>query len=344
MRTLGLLVVALLFSSAPARADRAAECRARCGDDAACYQRCIEDSAAPSAPGGRGWSHRSYRRSAPPAMREAPVESGPTETAPREAAPRAPRRVESLPTLRPRRGTPIDGAPSPEARPAEAASILGTAYDFLYGQGGEAAGYGLYSYVILPRANDRNATFLSEILTHFPSAQDLPTARNRINILYIPTKRSAKGKVAFSNEVSVAEARTFLSSAYDVAMARELLFHLCDQPAPAVAQLCQNDLSDGPYLLTYARRISDRTPLPPPFLFVDLTRVHPRAFRQFLAAYASQVKRPDFSDGDRVDDFHLSLGNITLTAADWVQPVAAAVSDLLHYAEAKADADRPAPK
>ena len=91
-------------------------------------------------------------------------------------------------------------------------------------------------------------------------------------------------------------------------MAQRLLFHLCDKPAPAVAQLCENDLSGGPYLLTYATKISDLSPLPPPFLFVDLTNVRPRAFPLFVSAYAAQVKRPDFSDGARLADFNLTGG------------------------------------
>lgn len=351
MRTLFFLAIALLlFASAPAFADRAEECRRRCGDDTACYRRCMGAAWAPyNYPRSRGWGHHGYRHRSYRSGEPSNTPAAPTEAAPTDAAPPMSRSIERRPT-QPRRRVLIDRAPEPstsnrpvDSLPTAAPSILGTAYDLLYGKGGETEGYGLYSYVILPRVNDRNAAFLSEILTHFPSAQDLPTAKNRINILYIPTKPSSKGKVSFSNEVSAGDARKFLSSAYDFAMAQELLYHLCDQPAPAVAQLCQSDLADGPYLLTYARQISDRTPLPPPFLFLDLTNVHPRAFKLFVSAYASQVKRPDFSDGDRVDDFHLSFGNITLTAADWVRPISAAVSDLLHHAEAKAN-PAPAPK
>ena len=125
-------------------------------------------------------------------------------------------------------------------------------------------------------------------------------------------------------------------------MAQRLLFHLCDKPAPAVAQLCENDLSGGPYLLTYAKKISDLSPLPPPFLLVDLTNVRPRAFPLFVAAYAAQVKRPDFSDGARLAEFNLRVANILLTAADWVQPVSAAVADIAHFAEAtKSDGGAP---
>jgi len=222
-------------------------------------------------------------------------------------------------------------------------SILGTAYDYLYAPGSETAGYGLYSYVILPRPSARSVAFLSELVSRFPAASDVAESKNRINILYIPTKAGSRPQAAFPADVDPAVLKTFLSKNYDFAMAQRLLFHLCDKPAPAVAQLCENDLSGGPYILTYASKISDLSPLPPPFLFVDLTNVRARAFPLFVAAYAAQVKRPEFADGARLADFNLQVANILLTAADWVQPVSAAVADIAHFAEAK-KSDEAAPK
>jgi len=319
MRTLFFLLAALLlFASAPAFAGRAEECRRRCGSDDACYQRCMGYS------GGSYRSHnwgynasqpRAYRHRRAPASTDAPQAETPSE----------PRAAETV---------------SSAARP----SILATAYDFLYLPGAEAKGYGLYSYVILPRASERGVAFLRDIVGNFPSVANVPAQKNRINILYIPTKASSRDSVAFGAEVDAAAIRKFVYEKYDYAMAQRLLFHLCDKPAPAVAQLCQNDLSGGPYLLTYATKISDLTPLPPPFLFVDLTNVHPRAFPLLVSAYASQVKRPDFADGQRLDDLSLTIANIAFTAADWVQPVRAAVADIIHYADGKTGADGAPPK
>jgi hypothetical protein len=177
----------------------------------------------------------------------------------------------------------------------------------------------------------------------FPAASEVAESKDRINILYIPTKAGSRRQAPFPADADPATIKAFLDKNYDFAMAQRLLFHLCDKPAPAVAQLCENDLSGGPYLLTYAKKISDLSPLPPPFLLVDLTNVRPRAFPLFVAAYAAQVKRPDFSDGARLADFNLRVANILLTAADWVQPVSAAVADIAHFAEAK-KSDGGAPK
>ncbi|MGD9543578.1 MAG: hypothetical protein AB7F41_10515 [Methylocystis sp.] len=300
MRLLFSAVALLLLTSAPALAERASECRRQCGADAACYRRCMGTAYRPYS----GWSGRHRSR----AYRRVPSSfSAPQTIAPSEAS------------------GDIGGRPS----------ILGTAYDYLYAPGAESAGYGLYSYVILPRPNDRAVAFLRELVGRFPAASDVAESKARINILYIPTKTGARGQAAFPADVEPAVVKTFLSRNYDFAMAQRLLFHLCDRPAPAVAQLCANDLSGGPYLLTYATRISDLSPLPPPFLFVDLTNVRPRAFPLFVAAYAAQVKRPEFADGARLADFRLQLANIILTAADWVEPVSAAVADIAHLVEAQ---------
>jgi len=306
-----IFAVALLLLSTPAFADRANECRRQCGEDAACYRRCMGYDHRPRSGWGRHHRPRAYRRA--PSSFNAPG-AKPSQS----------------------RG---GGGAGHVARP----SILGTAYDYLYAPGAETAGYGLYSYVILPRPSDRAVAFLRELVGRFPAASDVAAPKERINILYIPTKARSRGQPPFPADVEQSVVKTFLGKNYDFAKAQRLLFHLCDKPAQAVAQLCQNDLSGGPYLLTYATRISDLSPLPPPFLFVDLTNVRARAFPLFIAAYAAQVKRPDFSDGARLDDFRLQIANLVLTAADWVQPVRAAVADIAHFAEAK-KSDEEAPK
>ena len=315
MRHIFFAVALLLLAGAPAIADRASECRRQCGDNAACYRRCI------------GYSYHYYRRPSGSSQWGSPSTG--------VGQPRAYRRAPSIEAPSTSRPSEAGGGGGGGGGSAAKPTILGTAYDFLYAPGAETAGYGLYSYVILPRPGDRAVAFLRELVGRFPAAFNVTEAKKRINILYLPTKASARGQPAFPPDIDTAAIKAFLDKNYDFAMAQDLLFHLCDRPAPAVAQLCANDLSGGPYILTYATKISDLSPLPPPFLFVDLTNVRSRAFPLFVAAYAAQVKRPDFSDGERLVDFRLELANIVLTAADWVQPVSAAVAEIAHFAEAK---------
>ena len=88
---------------------------------------------------------------------------------------------------------------------------MGTAYDYLYAPGAETAGYGLYSYVILPRPNDRAVAFLSELVGRFPAASDVAAPKERINILYIPTKARSRGQAAFPADVEKSVVKTFLT-------------------------------------------------------------------------------------------------------------------------------------
>jgi hypothetical protein len=85
------------------------------------------------------------------------------------------------------------------------------------------------------------------------------------------------------------------------------------------------------------------TPLPPPFLFVDLTNIHQRAFGQIVSAYLSQVKTEEFADRTKIDTFRLKLLNLILIAADSMQPISAAVAGMVHQVnpEKKPDAGGP---
>ena len=99
-------------------------------------------------------------------------------------------------------------------------------------------------------------------------------------------------------------------------MARTLLNHLCDSPAEEIKAVCEGDLSRGPYIFSYAKPASKVAPVPPPFLFMDMSDVHERAFPEFIAAFTAQVKREDISDRAKIDTLRLKLLSIILTAAD----------------------------
>jgi hypothetical protein len=88
-------------------------------------------------------------------------------------------------------------------------------------------------------------------------------------------------------DMSAAYARKF----YDYKMARALLDHICDPPAEEVKAVCEGDLSRGPYIFTYGQSASKLTPVPPPFLFIELSDIHERAFPEIISAFRAQVKR-----------------------------------------------------
>jgi hypothetical protein len=85
-------------------------------------------------------------------------------------------------------------------------------------------------------------------------------------------------------------------------------------------------------LFAYAAPASKFEPVPPPFLFVDLSDVHERAFAEFVGAFREQVKREDVSDRARINTLRLSILNLALLAADWITPVEKKVVEIVHSA------------
>jgi hypothetical protein len=113
-------------------------------------------------------------------------------------------------------------------------------------------------------------------------------------------------------------------------MARAILNHLCNPPADTMREFCQGDTSRGPYIFTYAKPASSLEPVPPPFLFVNLSDVDARAFGEFISAFQAQVKREDIADGARIESLRLKILPIVLKAARLIGPVAKAVADIVH--------------
>lgn len=127
---------------------------------------------------------------------------------------------------------------------------------------------------------------------------------------------------------------------YDYTMSRALLDHLCVSPAEEIKAACESDLSRGPYIFAYAKPASKVTPVPPPFLFMDLSDVHERAFPEFIAGFRAEVKREDITDGAKIKTLRLKVLNIVLTTADWLVPVRKAVADIVYSAGGQSEKDK----
>src|SRR5713101_4549804 len=106
----------------------------------------------------------------------------------------------------------------------------------------------------------------------------------------------------------------------------------CTSSKP-LRNLCRTDLSRGPYIFTYAAPATNLESVLPPYLFVDLSDVHERAFGELLAAFREQVKRQDVSDRARIDTLRIKVLQTILTASDWVTPVQKAIADIVHAAD-----------
>ena len=212
--------------------------------------------------------------------------------------------------------------------------ILASVYDYLYSVGTEKPLYGLYSYVLLPAPAPRAEHFLEELFktTQFVELSGINSGN--LNTIYLPTKADRLSSlVPKIKDGSAPPARWFVTEIYDYALAQRLLAQICSAPSEEISDVCDTDLSRGPYLFTFPRPASALSPVPPPYLFVDLSNVHERAFSEFITAYKEQVKRPDYSDLARIDNLRLRILSIVLTAADWIDPIKGAIAGTVHMTE-----------
>lgn len=214
--------------------------------------------------------------------------------------------------------------------------ILDTGYSQLLGFGMEEPGYGLYSYAILASDSGRSSAFLAEIFKSVHGIDDT-AQRSQLNIFYIPTKQELSSdfiNASFSLATQPDElGAKFSRSFYDYKISRSILNHICNPPADIIRETCQGDMSQGPYIFTYSKPASSLEPVPPPFLFVDLSSIDVRAFGEFVSALKAQVKRDDISDGARINSLRLKILNIALKASDYVGPARKAVGDIVHSSQ-----------
>ena len=228
---------------------------------------------------------------------------------------------------------PLQEARAPDVKPPQQA-IPGTGYDQLKGLGREAAGYGLYSYGVLTAASPRSAAFLGEIFKSMAPIGGTGAARAQLNILYIPTKIGTVLDLAALVEASRND-QTKMSVRYSEAMydyktARAILNHLCTPPAKSMTSFCKGPMTGGPYILANARPASSLEPVPPPFLFVDLSDINPSAYSEFISAFRATVKQQDVTDDTKLDSLRLKVLNLALTAADWNPRVKKSIVDIVH--------------
>jgi hypothetical protein len=203
--------------------------------------------------------------------------------------------------------------------------ILDTGYDRLLELGAEGPGYGLYSYVLIPAASKTSVALIREIISVFPTVESAAAARSQINILYLPFRKQRLAEYLKKSEVREIQAEVYLNSFYDFQLARAILNHLCNPPAPAVRYICEGDRSRGPFIFTYATPASKSEPVDPPYLLVDLRDVHEQAVSEFVAAYQAQITSSDFSDRKRLDTLRLAILNVTLNASDVTTAIVHAV-------------------
>jgi hypothetical protein len=224
-------------------------------------------------------------------------------------------------------GTPATGTPAPTSP-----RILETGYAKLGEVGEEKPGYGLYSYVLVTSFSTKSVALLNEIFKVIPNVQSAGASPRQINILYIPFLKEKEREFTAAQSSSTL-GTTYAQSFYNFQMARTILAHLCNPPADDLSQLCEGDLSRGPFIFTYEKPASTFEPIQAPYLFVDLRDVHEHAFAEFVSAYQQQVKSENVNSGERLNTLRLKLLDLALNAADFVKPIPDALADAIHSAK-----------
>jgi hypothetical protein len=220
-------------------------------------------------------------------------------------------------------------------------NIVDTGYSLLTKLGSEEPGYGLYSYAIITSKTPLTIAFMKEVFENVPAAEFLGSEKSILNILYIPLDGTKKQEFIDFRKSSAGQdaaqlAEKYMQSFYDPSMAFNILHHICGDAQGKMLDLCATDISEGPFLFTYGKPVTGLTKVPPPYLFVDLREIKEGAFRHFLSRFKEQVKREDFTDGQRISTLSNSLLNIVLTAADWIGSVKKEITDIVYPAGANA--------
>ncbi|MFN3659342.1 MAG: hypothetical protein ACK4UO_19015 [Pseudolabrys sp.] len=214
--------------------------------------------------------------------------------------------------------------------------IFDTGYNELTTLGGETSGYALYSYAIVTANTPRTRAFMKEFFKSIKAIDVFDVPKNELNVLHIPVIGSKKKqfqdlKKAVGPQDYETLAEKYMDSFYDQSMALTILNRICTSAEGKMLTLCKSDISEGPFLFTYAKPVTTLQKVPPPYLIADLRPpMHVRAFETILSRFKEQVKSKDFADDQRIHTFGTSLLSILLTTADWTDLVARDIGTVVH--------------
>lgn len=158
-----------------------------------------------------------------------------------------------------------------------------TGHDLLVSNTNEAAGYGLYSYVLLGSAPDENSRdrclkLMEAFLNQAPLIADLEKYfdKKQLNLTYIPVVTAPQ----------TPPSAQWLLDHYDYARAR---FFLHSLPGNA---------SRGPYIVSSLHPLGSVQPRPGPFLSQDLSSVPPHLAALWTSEFLNQAAQEHFWEQD----------------------------------------------
>lgn len=203
-------------------------------------------------------------------------------------------------------------------RAARELNIITTNYDTLITRGGEVQGYGLYTYVLFPRPTTKVRALIEVLLSQATAVNDTDVnLRKHINLVYVPTAGGVKLKQPADDK-------------YDFDHGEKILFDICRGKVSELQALCDKAWGEGPFLFTYVRPIAPQSELDPPYLFVDLSDWPVSTYPEVIAAYRDQVKRADYTDRERIENYRLVILKFLQIAAGATPSIVKEAKEFLH--------------
>ena len=207
---------------------------------------------------------------------------------------------------------PVLGCAGPPAPPV---AIEHSGRSLLVDRDEEEQGFGLYSYLLFgspppresesppseesrsevcPPAEESRARYVAALQAYVDVVQPIEDVlRYRepatVNITYLPVKSMVPE--------AVQESPAALLDNYNYVRAELILDALA----------AEDDLRDGPYILSYDQPLTDQSELTERYLFQDLSSVPPRLIRVWVKEFVNQVEQPEYWDRRFWPTFRLYL-------------------------------------
>lgn len=182
----------------------------------------------------------------------------------------------------------------------------------------EKAGYGLYSYILFGSrpvtadARERYLMVLEAYVSVVESIARLEAAGivpNKLNITYVPVTKMPPQNNRPSPE--------WLLENYDYARARLILDKIPGEHR-----------SDGPYIISHLKPLSNIKQSPELFLYQDLSMIMPKVIKGYAREFFNQAAQERHWEERTVRQLSLKLQNIIVVMAQGVGPITEGMKDI----------------
>jgi len=177
----------------------------------------------------------------------------------------------------------------------------------------EIIGYGLYSYLLFSeKPNDdlkeKYSAIIEAYLNKVPEIENLDNyvSIDSLNIFYIPILIIPDNN--FSNW-DIKEKSEWIINYYDYGRARIYLNKF------------EEELNNGPYIVSYAKTFSQVASIKNKYLIQDLSYVHNRVIPLWMDEFLMQSSKAEYWDGKELQNFANDLRNSIAIAADGLTEV-----------------------